>query len=238
MRWSVKALNDLLAQEMGRNIYGEPIFRWEWSETLFWPATATGRLVDTPVTGYLIGGGIDKIMVPKPEYKRSRMCINHRNQWVVTKWLNPAELVGLVLDYRHGDMPREIDYPREMILDRWLRRFPGADYPERGLHVITDYYCKPGMTPFYEDTKFLIAQLREQRSGMNFGERQRDMLEDRQAKLDRTQRLTEDIVEDCFTAYLNPEPGSRGYFVNFPDPKAKPTLDFTSIKSEPIQKEQ
>ena len=53
---SLAHLNNLLASRLGRNPYGEGIFRWEWSEDLFWPEFPTGQMVSKESSVPIIGG--------------------------------------------------------------------------------------------------------------------------------------------------------------------------------------
>lgn len=81
----IERLNKILSSELGSNPHGEPIFCWSWSDDIFWPSQATGRMVPhkTP----------SGIVAMQNEYRRMRMT-NKRNCWVVTKWCSPESLDG------------------------------------------------------------------------------------------------------------------------------------------------
>lgn len=212
---TVRQLNELLRQELGSNPYGEGIFSWRWSEDCYWPATKTGRMVTKKVEVPLIGGGVETAEIPTPEYSRSKQKKHLHRQWVVCKWLSPSELAGLTRGVHIGQDAMPQFYPEDVIKERWERIFPGSEYPSRGVHFATDYYNKTGVEPGLDDTKFLIHQLREQMSGMSEQARLADMQDDHWNKIERTRKRTEDIAEECFTAFLNPKSGARGGFVSF-----------------------
>jgi hypothetical protein len=213
----IEKLNQILRRELGANPYSQGVFAWKWSTDLFWPSTETGRMIMKKIRVPIIGGGGDtdfgEILVK--EFKPRRMTLRHPDCWIVTRWLPPAALVGLRLDIKIGSEPDEIDIPREMILDRWRTMFPGADYPERGWYVTTDYYCKPHQEPTFDDNQFLIAQLREQMSGLSAQSLYLDMLNADDARNAKTTSTVEDACENEFTAFLNPFPGRRGGPVSF-----------------------
>ena len=42
----VDDLNKIFGERLGLNRYGEPVFKWEWTEDLFWPAYKTDKTVE------------------------------------------------------------------------------------------------------------------------------------------------------------------------------------------------
>lgn len=95
---TVDQLNHILARELHRVPHAdEGIYRWEWSEGLYWPSYATGGRVEKISPGGLV--------YFEPEYRRDRMSENLRDQWVVTKWCAPE-----TLDQWHVNFPGA-DYP-------------------------------------------------------------------------------------------------------------------------------
>lgn len=76
----IERLNDLLGSELGRNPYGEPIFRWQYSEDLFWPTKKS--------TEYKKVGSL---WVPVAVMVKTRMTKRLR-QWVLTLWVPPEDL--------------------------------------------------------------------------------------------------------------------------------------------------
>lgn len=77
-------LNEYLGRELGRNPYSEPIFRWDWSEDLYWPSYATGKSIEvTSPEGFVYF---------QPEYAKDRMSHKLHHQWVITKWYPPEDL--------------------------------------------------------------------------------------------------------------------------------------------------
>jgi hypothetical protein len=213
----LEQLNTILAQELGRNPYGAPVFCWKWSNDLFWPTAETGRMVKREIVVPLIGqpGKTDKTTILEKEFKPRPMTVLHRNCFIVCRWLPPAALVGLRLDIKIGDEPDEVDIPRELIVSRWQKMFPGADYPERGWYVTTDYFCGQYQKPTYDDNQFLIRQLRHQLSDMSLQTRYLDMCAADDENRAKIRSQIEDECEDSFTAFLNPYPGRRGSFVSY-----------------------
>jgi hypothetical protein len=224
----IEQLNRILRSELGSNPYGQGKFRWAWSDDLFWPTTETGRLIQKEIDVPLIGTSeTAKGTVLVKEFKARRMTRRHPNCWIVTRWLPPGALVGLRIDIHIGNEPSEADIPREVILARWQSMFPGADYPERGWYVNTDYFCKPYQEPTYDDNQFLIRQLRHQMSDMSAQSLLINWCNTEDAENARTQRTIEDACENEFTAFLNPYPGKKGTFVSFP------TVEEKSLMSKP-----
>jgi hypothetical protein len=197
---TITELNTLLGQELGLNPRGEPIFKWEWSEDLFWPAYATGQMTVRPIPGSVL-------VAPQPEYIRDRQAHNLKDQWVITKWISPQQLVN------HW---------------RWHEKFPGAGVPSEGYRLKTDWYNKPGVQPTLDDTRCCIWALRKQMPtgynpanpdahGISEGQRLRREMEEEMDQRDASvQREINDEVLDSFGAFLNPAPGKRGNFVSFP----------------------
>ena len=191
---TVEKLNELLGRELGRNPLNEPVYRWAFSEDLYWPTHATGRTVKKKIQVPLFGEGgtlatTTEIVVP--EYRRDRMCHKLHKQWLITKWCAPEEL------------------------DRWTEIFPQADYPSRGYYINTDYYRSPENPPSLIDTEFFIRQMKDQRS-MKF----KDRLEQFESERDRKERSAhnevEDELQDMVPAMANPQPGTRSWNVSFP----------------------
>jgi hypothetical protein len=94
---NIDKLNDLLGRELGRNPYGEPNYQWDWSETLFWPSYATGRIIDKQTDGGL--------WIMEREYRKDRMCAKLFNSWLVTKWAKPEELTRWQSIFPDADYP-------------------------------------------------------------------------------------------------------------------------------------
>lgn len=210
---NTQKLNLILRQELGSNPYGEGQFRWSWSEECVWPAMKTGRMIGKKIRVPLIGGGEEEAEIPTPEYKAVPQNSNLKDQWVLTRWLSPAMLAGLSTGHFIGN--DRTDWSEEMILHRWQTIFPDYEYPARGLHFVTDWANKPHMRPTLVDTKLAIKQLRKQLSGDSAEALTIQMEDQMDAERERKQRITEDMIENEFTAFLNPSPGSRGNFVSF-----------------------
>lgn len=225
----IRQLNEYLGRELGRRPNGSPIFRWEWSENLFWPAFATGRttqvqkVVDLP----LIGGGAERVNVTEvvPEYRRERQ-VRQSDTWYVTKWLSAEHLIfgwfgGHQAQLTDGDFEKfESRRPDETILrEMWQSRFPGADFPANGWRVPTNASLprSPGepREPNWADTRHFVVQVKHQAS-QNFDQAMREWEAADDAKNAAQEALIGEECRDMFTAFLNPNPGKRGGFVSFP----------------------
>lgn len=93
----ISKLNALLGRELGVTPYGDPVFKWEWSEDLFWPAYATGGMSEQVSPSGIV------LMVR--EYKRDRMSHKLDHQWVITHWF-PVEVL-----YQWNENFPGADYP-------------------------------------------------------------------------------------------------------------------------------
>src|SRR5690242_1631804 len=94
---TIKQLNDLLARELGRvRMTDEGIYKWEWSDDLFWPAYRTGKSIEkrTP----------SGIVYFEPEYRRDRMT-NKKAVWIVTKWMPPESFSDWDRNFPGADYP-------------------------------------------------------------------------------------------------------------------------------------
>lgn len=194
----IDRLNNILAQELGRTPSGEPIFKFEWTEDLFWPLYRTGRMIQEKVTHEvpIIGGGTDMLEEIKvvPEYTRSRMTHTYTDQWIITSWI-PEE--GLT---------------------QWAQNFAGCDFPSQGYRVCTNYVVPQGDRPSIDDVRHFCAGVRFNRSHSQVGLTQK--LNDEYDKLhpmpvtnpeeyNRNSEVGAAIAEN-FNAFMNPEPGKRG----------------------------
>ena len=231
---------NVLGQELGRNQYGDPYFSWRWSEDLFWPAFATGKLYSTevPLKMPIIGGGEETVIniVNKPEYKRDRQT-RRRDTWFICKWLTPWELITGpgrgAKNLKHGEQSGDRkEPPMAEVQAAWNHHFPGADLPIKGWRIPTDAYLPAGPhdenwelspqrpTPNYTDTQRFITAVKFQTS-RPFDEVLQDMLDQQDAADLRGNIRIGDEARDMFTAFLNPKPGARGRgsgggFVSFP----------------------
>lgn len=191
---TIAKLNDLLLRELGSNVYGEPRFRWTFSEELFWPAYKTGNLIRREISVPLLGSDQHEEVetdIPELEYKRDRMSHSLFKQWVICKWIAPDELTW------------------------WQSEFPGAPWPDRGYYFATNAAMEPEVMPTLQDTERLIRCVKEQTS-MTYAARLADMEAD-QARQDKAKESELDsMVRNEFTAFMNPAPGKRGNGISMP----------------------
>lgn len=225
-------LNDLLGRELGRNPYSEPVFRWEWSDDLFWPATKTGRKIreDKWIEVPIIGGPKwieDELWATEPvnigeikeEYAKTRQT-RLRETWLITKWLSPEDLIhggtrGLGRGYGPEGPPSA-----EGLQSLWQGLFPGADFPARGWRIPTDASLPRGpgdsTVPSLPDTEFFIASVRRQ-TLLSPEALLLDMLLDDDRRRAQNDSIVADICRDAWPAFLNPRPGGKDEtFVSFP----------------------
>lgn len=204
MNKQIEALNELLGQQLGRNILGESVFSWAWSEDLLWPATATGRNTTRDVEVPIIGGGTDTAQIVTPEYVQQKQCAKYNNQWLVSKWCAPETL------------------------SMWHVNFPGAPYPTRGYRIHTNATLAPFCEPTLADTEAFIVCMKEQRS-MTMKQRLQDMEADRDRKETAKNNLIYDEVRDLVPAFANYQPGKRGAYVSLPTTKIDKMKDGSNV---------
>jgi hypothetical protein len=189
---TVAELNEILGRELGRNPRGEPLFKWEWTEDLVWPASSTGRKVanNKDYSVPIIGTGVEEevtVAVVEPEYKPRRMTDKYHDQWIITAWCKPEELDG------------------------WHHIFPGSDYPVGGYRIHTNVAMKKGIDPGYDETQLFIHAVRDQRKAGFY-----QSLEDSEAReREKRREVTRDMIGEEIPAFLNFNPGKRGNHVSF-----------------------
>ena len=214
----VAALNEILGRELGRNPYGSPIFSWRWSESCYWPATRTGRTVNTLVQVPIIGSaGFESVQHVVPEYKPERQTKRH-NTWYICKWCSPEDLI-LGGSQGHGRVQGPAAN-HDALVRQWNSMFPGADFPSRGWRIPTNA-CLPRSPedpsiPNINDTNWFILQIKEQTRLSAEAALVRD-LEIWDAHDEAQKAEIGEECRDAFPAMLNPTPGKRSSFVSFPD---------------------
>ncbi len=192
---TIAQLNALLARSLGTNPYGEGVFQWAFSEDLFWPEFATGKMVPKSVAVPLIGGGEEWAEVMYPEYRKEPMAPNLDHQWVITVWMAPERL------------------------SQWQNMFPGAPYPSRGHRIHTNAslpsFPDGPREPNLEETERFIRLMQHQRSQTHY-EVEHGIDAERVAADKAKQKEIEDEIRNEFPAFMNIEPGKRGGYVSFP----------------------
>lgn len=189
---NIEKLNELLGQEIGRTPLGDPLYKWEWSDDLLWPAYATGRNTTRNAPAPIIGSDeVENVPMTVPEYKSDRQTIK-RGIWMVTKWFSTAELLAM----------------------NWTQQFPQAEYPSRGWRIFTDWYNAPGVLPSLNDTRILIYALRDQ-LGLTEKQLGDEMAVEDEKRRKEAERPVDDCILDCVPAFVNGRPGKRGGHVSF-----------------------
>lgn len=201
----IKRFNDLLGSELGRNPYGEPVYRWENSEhVLRRKVVCNGlkpaeRWVDRPVLDER-GEPTGKTLAVREQIVAAEKAwpwLDH--QWVVTKWcFTPYE--------------------------EWNAAFGTLlDWPERGYYHPTNAELEAGQSPTVAITQEFIGLMRKE-LGRTFS----DYMEQSESGLDRWDKANEsqieDIIADATTAFGN-IPGTRSGGVSLPSPEFRKQYD-------------
>lgn len=214
----IDKLNAVLGRELGYAPDNEPIYRFEWTEDLFWPLYKTGRMIAETTTHEvpILGTEETEVVGEKkivPEYCRSRMTHKYRDQWVVTAWLPPEGLAQWVCDAGNVTTPRDWE-----ALAQWANNYQGVEYPSRGYRVCTNYRVPRGLTPNMDDVQRFCAGVRFNRSMNDLGVAQMFAAQDAKAhpappthpdEINLNSETGAEIVE-TFPAFMNPTPGKRG----------------------------
>ncbi len=223
-------LNELLASRLGLNPYGEGLFRWEFSEDLFWPEFPTGIMLQEPIMVPVIGGiTCDRCegsgLMYKPltageEKIKCRDCDGSGKVYETEEWTVPK------MQYRKEKMAPNLDrqwvitiwMPPES-LGQWQANFPGAPYPARGqrIHTNASLPSYPGgpREPNLTETERFISLICHQRNH-TIHEVARGIDDERTARDAAIKKEIEDEIRDDFPALMNIEPGKRGGYVSFP----------------------
>jgi hypothetical protein len=221
----LERLNAYLGDQLGHRPDGHPIFAWKNSDTLFWPAFATGRMVskiiEVPIIGSLgTNQTVERVEIPVHEYKKDRQ-MRAENTWVVTKWLDPEALIWGWIG-RHGGESRPSFHPsQEKLVEMWNERFPDAEFPVHGWRIPTDARLPSApdgdRLPNWMDTRRFVALVKEQ-TRLSFDDRLQDMLEDTERQEAAVDKRVKDEILDDLPAFLNTtdKVGKRGGRISFP----------------------
>lgn len=76
----INKLNDLIGRELGRTPFGQPIYRWDYSENLYHWMRADGYDYEAEPSG---------LLVARPRYERRRLALHLHDQWVICMWEAP-----------------------------------------------------------------------------------------------------------------------------------------------------
>lgn len=213
----IARFNVLLGRELGYTPFGDPIYKFEWSEDLFWPLYKTGQKVADKNTYEvpIIGAGRTELVDETklvPEYTKARMTFKYRDQWIATAWLPPEGLQAWVAQ---GAVENGVD---RAALAQWAGNYEGADYPHQGFRVCTNYVIPKGDVPNIDDIARLCAGVRDIRSynEVSLGQKFQDDYDKANPLPPSTpeeyNRHTEigAAIGDAMNAWMNPTPGKRG----------------------------
>src|SRR5579859_7076452 len=190
-------LNDLLGQELGRNKFMEPKFKWVFSESYLHDMVLAGkRDFGEMVVKDDAGNDSGKRLVTlKRVTQRRKMCLFLDNQWLLSCWKWSPEPI-------------------------WRSHF-GSDleWPSRGLYFPVDGTAlKPGLEPDRGITWAFINTMSKQ-----LQRKMADMNEEAIRALDREEKAAGDLVydkiDDLTNAFGSAKPGSRNGGISTPSPE-------------------
>lgn len=188
----VEQCNLLLAQELGRNPHGQPVYVWRYSED--W--TRTKRVMSL-LNGDLVPEFDYKadtesgILRAVPKYVEEKVCLHLTNQWIMSIWL-PSE-----------------DF------DQWRAKYGDAlEWPKHGDHWPVSHpkgvVClEPGVVPTTDITWEFIYQAKRDR-GMTLADYEKAYDERQHSKeQDMDERLMGTLTDNLPTYFGIP--GSRSF---------------------------
>lgn len=128
---TIRKLNNALGMELGRNLYGEPKYRWAHSES-------PELLHPMRVEGYDMTASPSGLIVAAPKFVMRKKCLTLNNQWVICRWVEPIS---------EDEWRRLYGYSLE--------------WPNRGELAPTNVDMPPGVTPSENDNARAIAAIRQ-----------------------------------------------------------------------------
>lgn len=180
-------LNELLGQELGRNRFMEPLYKWQFSDNYFHKMVLAGKRDFEEVIVRDENGNDSgkKLVVLKRVTAIRKMCPTLDGQWLITRWKWSPE-------------------------SEWRKAF-GSDleYPPRGMYFPVDGTpLRRGLEPDRGiNWAFIHAMRKQLNTSLADMERETEMALDREEKASGD--LMEDKIGDLTTAFGNPFPGKR-----------------------------
>lgn len=209
---SILKLNDRLRLTLGSTPFGEPIYKWAWTEDLYWPSMPTGQYEEIKTDSGLF--------LMKSVSTRKRMTDRYVEQWIIVRWcpidgFTESECTKLGISNHQ--------------LPVWSRDFPGAPIPSRGgyYYHLANTEIPRGDMPTDSDTDRFIGFIKIQLAqDGNEHLYEWSKAKERQTRSSRAEFAAE--IADSFTAYLK-EPGKVDGEVSFGGVGESPLLQ--NIKS-------
>ncbi len=208
-------LDNLLGRDLGRNKFGEPNYKWQFSERFFHNMVIAGKrnwnekplfddagqpVLEPPTFGTfgeMIPGKQKCIITLSRETQVRKMCPQLNQQWLLSIWSWTPEPV-------------------------WRAKF-GTDleWPARGMYFAVDGSAlHPGLEPTVDITQAFIDHMRWQRE-----QTMQQLIEESERAIDLEEKHAGDriydIIDDATTAFGHANPGSRAGGVSVP------TAEFT-----------
>ena len=200
-------LNRLLGSELGTNRYGEPLYTWQFADSLMHPMQKLDPATGHPQYNYRCACGLNMqvhsaactLTVPEPIYVTRRLCPHLHNQWVACIWCDPGS-------------------PEE-----WAKEFGSRwKYPERGYLCPTNACLEPGTEPDAAATWELIGKVKTQRK-KSLAEWARESEDALALKERRDDSRLDAMIGDACTAFGNANPGARMGGISFPSKETSAT---------------
>ena len=192
----INRLNRLFGRELGFNRYGEPNYKWQWSETFMHRMVLEGKKNwnrrELPKS--VLDGKDAALYVVEPVTQLRKMCPFLNNQWLITKWYWSTE-------------------------EEWLKNFGTTlEWPRRGFYLYVDNtYLPHGQDPTVHITESFISGMKAQLE-KTFA----DFMEESELGLAKEERDIDnhikDVLDDATPAFSNYKPGSRSGDISIPSP--------------------
>ena len=186
----IKKENKRLADSLGMNPHGEPLYKWIWANTwLHLMRDISGYEPKALPSGLIVMCPIYKVrtMIPNISDPTSR----HRDRWAIGHW--------------HSCGPEAV----------WRGQF-GSDamWSNKGFYTPTDIFSQQGQTPDSQVTDDLIVRVKQFRD-MTINDA-RDHFAAQAAKVEHdTDSVRNAMIGDAMTAFGS-IPGSKSGSVSFP----------------------
>jgi hypothetical protein len=193
-------LNRLLGSELGTNPFGEPLYSWQFADSLTHQMQKLDPATGRPAYNYRCPCGLNMqvhaasctLTVVEPVYVVRKLCPELHNQYVATIWCDPGKP------------------------EQWLKEFGSRmKYPERGYLCPTNACLEPGIEPDPAATWDLIHKVKEQRK-KSIAEWVRESEDALALKERRDESLLDDMISDACTAFGHAKPGTRSGGISFP----------------------
>lgn len=204
-------LDNLFGRELGFNKFGEPRYRWKWSETFLHNMVLEGKQewirkelppegVEIPGPGFELNTGIG-LYIPRPTTQVRKMCPWLQEQWIIAMWYWS---------------------PR----DEWIKSFGSIlEWPHRGFYMYVDGTDLPkGVEPTTHITSDFCGAMKHQQT-----KTVADLEAEVEAGMARQERHIDnhidDVLSDATTAFGAAKPGTRSGGISIPSSEFSRNFD-------------